>query len=295
MIQKFYPKSFLRRHLGQAGMTMAEMTITFALIGLGALGAASLSGNMASGSKKIQGSVAANHFASSLNSYLYSNLGCNDIKAVGALSETPKEIALTLWNYQGIKHFEGGYDSGNKKKTPTMNFDIASLTAYYETAPNAATITDSTNQVLTKSILKVKVNLKVGKKPQEYVFNVPVLVGSGNAVAYCSDEKNLAETCAAAQGKYNPATNDCELGNACRIKDTWNELTCRSSRSSNPPCSLIFGDDKRNKYTKDFTCPEGSTESRTQTEEWTSQRDCGKKCTENIRNTMKWAICLVCP
>jgi hypothetical protein len=295
MIRNLNSKNFLRLRLGQAGMSMAEMTIAMALVGLGALGAASLSGNMSKGSQKIQGSVAANQFATSLNAYLYSNMGCSDIKAMGALSSTPREVALTLWNYQGINRFEGGYDSSQKKKTPTMNFEIASLMAHYETAPNAATLKDSTNQVLTKSILKVNVNLKVGKMPQQYIFNVPVLIGAGNSVAYCSDEKNLAETCAAAQGKYNPATKECDLGTACKIKDTWNKLGCISDRGGSPSCSTVFGGSKTNKFTNAFTCPEGSTETRTQTETWISQRDCGKKCTENITNTMTWAICLACP
>jgi hypothetical protein len=176
-----------------------------------------------------------------------------------------------------------------------MNYDIASLEGYFETPANAAKIKDVTNGDLTKSILKIKAVLKVGKKPQEYVFNVPVLVNSGNSVAYCSDEKNLAETCAAAQGKYNIDTKECELGTACKIKDTWNELRCTSDRSGSPSCSLIFGNDKPNKYTGGFSCPSGSTQTITQTETWVSLRDCGKKCTEHIRNTMTWAICLVCP
>lgn len=293
MFQKFSFKSFLTSRRGQAGMTMTEMVMTMALVGFGALGAASLSGNMATGSKKIQGMVSVNTFASSLNAYLYSNPGCVDIKAFGALSTTPKEIALTKWNYQGITRFEGGYN-GKEKKTKTRNFDIESMTAYLETATDPATITDVGGE-LTKSILKFKTRLLVGKKPQEFIFNVPVLVNAGNSVAYCSDEKGLAETCAAAQGKYNPTTRECELGNACRIKDTWNDLTCTSNKKKNPTCSLIFGPDKFNRYTGGFSCPAGSTQTITQTETWVSKRDCGKKCTETINNKMVWAVCLECP
>jgi hypothetical protein len=290
MIQKFSFFSFFRNLKGQAGMSMAEMGITMGLVGLGALGAASLSGNMQTGSRKIQGMVAVNTFASSLNSYLYSSLGCEDLKQVGALSDQPKEIKLSLWNYQGITLFQGGYDSANKKLTPTINFDIASLTAYYETDPTPAQVKDSTDQLLTKSILKLKAVLKVGKKPLEYVYNVPVLVSPSNVVAYCSDEKNLAETCAAAQGKYNAATKECELGNSCKIKDTWNQLWC-----DKPPCSPIFGASKTNQYTGGFSCPSGSTQTISQVEQWISQRKCGKKCTEDIHNKMTWAICLECP
>ncbi len=295
MIQKFSFFSFLFRRQGQAGMTMAEMGITMALIGLGALGAASLSGNMNTGSKKIQGMVAVNTFASSLNAYLYSSLGCEDLKNVGALSDTPKEIVLTLWNYQGMTRFEGGTHSDGKKKTNTLNFEISSLTGYYETSTPPTQIKDASDTLLTKSILKVKAILKVGKKPLEYVYNVPVLVSPSNAVSYCSDEKNLAETCAAAQGKYNASTKECDLGSACKIKDTWNELRCSSSKSSKPPCSPIFGPSKVNQYTNGFSCPAGSTQTISQTESWVSQRKCGKKCTENISNTMTWAICLECP
>lgn len=295
MIQKYSLTSFLRSLKGQAGMTMTEMGVTMFLVGLGALGAASLSGSMNTGSKKIQGMVAVNTFASSLNAYLYSSLGCEDLKQVGSLSETPKEIALTLWNYQGTTRFEGGFNADGSKKTLTRNFDIVSLTGYYESDSNPSQVRDATNTLLTKSILKVKAELRVGRKSQEFVYNVPVLVSPSNTVSYCSDEKNLAETCAAAQGKYNPDTKECELGSSCKIRDTWNDLSCTSDKSSSPACSPIFGYDKVNKYTGGLSCPAGSTESITQTERWISKRDCGKKCTETIDNRMVWAICLECP
>ena len=278
---------------------MTEMTITMALIGLGALGAASLSGNMATGSKKIQGLVAVNNFASSLNAYLYSSMGCEDLKAVGALTSTPQEIALTLWNYQGITRFEGGYDGAGKPKTTTRNFTIDSLTGFYDMEAVPATIKDTTGHDLKKGVLKLKARLKVGNKPYDYVYNVPVLVDSTNSqVSYCSDEKSVAETCAAAQGLYNPTTKQCDLGSTCRVKDTWNRLTCNAIDHTDKTgfsCSPIFGASKVNRYTSTYTCPLGSVEMESQTTSWVSQRDCGKKCTQSINNTMVWKVCLECP
>ena len=298
MIQFATVRSFLRSLKREAGMSMAEMSITMGLIGLGALGAASLSGNMASGSKKIQGIVAVNSFASSLNAYLYSNMGCTDLKAVGSLSATPQEIALTLFEYQGITRFEGGKKADGSKKTLTKNFEIESLTAFYEFDSTPVTIKDATGLDLTKAILKLKARLMVGNKPSEYVYNVPVLVNPAGQVGYCSDEKTVAETCATAQGQYNPVTKECDLGTSCRIRDTWNRLTCRALNEFGKrdfTCSPIFGGDKRNQYTSDFTCPAGTTESDSQTTTWVSKRDCGKKCTQSIENTMVWKICLECP
>lgn len=298
MIQFSFVKSFLRNLRREAGMSIAEMTITMGLIGLGALGAASLSGNMASGSKKIQGIVAVNSFASSLNAYLYSNSGCNDLKAMGSLSADPREVVLTLFSYQGMTRFEAGKNADGSKKTPTRNFDIESLQAYYEFDAAPVAIKDARNVELTKAILKIKARLMVGNKPSEYVYNVPVLVEASGVVGYCSDEKTVAETCATAQGQYNPVTKQCDLGSSCRIKDTWNKLTCRALNQLGKTgftCSPIFGGDKRNRYTSDFTCPAGTTESDSQTTTWVSKRDCGKKCTQSIENTMVWKICLECP
>lgn len=277
-------------------MSMTEMAITMGLVGLGALGAASLSGNMAAGSKKIQGMVAVSNFASAFNAYLYSKPGCAAIKGLGSLSADEQNLVLNTqpdadnsWNYMGISRFEGGYDGGGKKKTDTMNFDIESLTGTLikETTP----VTDKGAVVLTKGMLKLKARLMVGKKPSEYVYNVPVLVNPSNAVVYCSEEKGLVETCAVAQGKYDPDTKTCELDRACKVRDTWNRLSC----TGGSPCSPIFGTSKVNQYTGGFSCPSESTESITQTENWVSQRSCGKKCTQNINNTMVWAVCMQCP
>jgi hypothetical protein len=272
------------------------MAVTMGLVGLGALGAASLSGNMATGSKKIQGVVAQNNFATSLNAYLYSNMGCQDLKLLGTLNTTPKDVVLTQWNYQGITKFEGGYDSNNQKKTPTRGFDIEKLQAYLESDANPASITDTSGRPLVKSILKFKASLKVGKMAKEFVYNVPVLVDSGT-VKYCSDEKNLAETCAAAQGVYNPATQQCDLGSGCKIKDTYNQLTCNATSHAGHAyqCSPIFGQSKVNMYTGDFSCPSPSVPNQTQSTTWVSQVDCGKKCTQSISNTMVWTVCMECP
>ncbi len=293
--------SFFKSLPRQAGMTMAEMAVTMGLIGLGALGAASLGGSMGVGSRKLQGLVAMNSFATSLNTHLYSNLGCLDIKQLGSLSTTPREVALTTsgsnWNYQGLTVFEGGYNSGGDKKTATRNFDIESLQAYYEDDPNPARVVDSTGVSLVKGILKIKVVLKVGKKPNEYVYNVPVLITDAGAVTYCSDEKNLAETCAAAQAQYNPATRTCDLGTSCKIKDTYNQLTCSALDNVGQTgfsCSPIFGPGKTNQYTGDYVCPANSTASQTQDTTWVSQRECGKKCTQNISNRMVWVTCIEC-
>jgi hypothetical protein len=277
-------------------MSMAEMAVTMGLVGLGALGAASLSGNMVTGSKKIQGVVAQNNFATSLNAYLYSNMGCQDLKLLGSLNTTPKDIILTKWSYQGITKFEGGYDANNQKKTPTRGFDIAALQGYLETDPNPSSITDTGGKPLVKSILKVKASLKVGNMSKEFLYNVPVLVDNGT-IKYCSDEKNLAETCAAAQGVYNPVTQQCDLGSGCRIKDTYNELTCKALNHAGKgfTCSPIFGPSKVNQYTGGYSCPPPSVATQSQSETWISKRDCGKKCTQSVENTMVWHICMECP
>lgn len=268
---------------------MTEMVVAGAIVAAGAMGAASLSGNLGSSSKKLQGMVAANAFASSLNTYLYSSAGCGEFQNLVGLSTTPKEISLTDFKYQNLPVIEGGVDATGKPKTATRNFVITSFKAYYEDL-SGATIKLKGGAEVRKSILKINAVLSIGNKPLEFVYNVPVLVNSSDNVQICSDEKNVAESCAAAQGDYNDVTNTCELGSACRVLGTYNVLNCNSGN-----CSTLFGTTRPNPKTNALSCQAPVVGSVSHTANWTTQVSCGKKCTADVNNTMTWYICIDCP
>lgn len=291
---------FFKKNLkSESGMSMVEGALAVGLVGLGALAAASLSGNMSSMVQKSEGIVAASQFASSLGSYLYTAGGCTDLKGGGTFSEDPKEIVLSNWKYMGIDKFEGGYNPDGMKKTKTKYFDIEKLEANYESITGAPLVTTVDGQH-AKTILKVRALLKVGKKPSEFYFNIPVLIHTTNkTVGYCSDEKTLAETCASLQGTYDPAApfgEQCKLSEGCKIKGSYAVYKCSHSNPSQ--CDKTkFGSiaNDTNQYTGAQSCPDGLQPTLTHSTAWSSRVKDGKKRTEMVSNTMEWFSCIKCP
>lgn len=285
----------------QKGMSMAEGAMTMGLIGLGALAAASLSGNMSSQAQKSEGIVARSQFASALGTYLYTSMGCEDLKtARPTYSDTPGPIAITRWKYLGIDRFEGGVDSEGKKLTATKYFDIEKLEAYIETlsgAPKVKSVMSGGAVLdLNKTILKIRAVLKVGNQPAEFVYNIPVLVGNDGSIGYCSDEKTVAETCASMRGVYDPAAKKCNMEDGCLLRGTFAVLSCN-------PYAANQCDDERfsdpslfvNPYTHTANCPADSVQKLTNTLTWNSQVKVGKKGNADVPNLMNWYACLKCP
>jgi type II secretory pathway pseudopilin PulG len=282
----------------RAGMSLVEMTLVAALVGLGALGVVSLSGNLQKSSKRSEGVVAKTLFTSSLSTYLYSPLGCDDLKVSnggGAIfSDTPQDIILTKWNYLGVPNIRGGFDGNNNKYTNFSHFDLDSLKASYSPVmPGSGKVTsllaDGSKMELDKSMLNIQAVLKVGNRSYTHVYNIPVLTSSGE-LKFCSDEMTVAETCAAMKGIYNPTTKECALSEGCLMRDTYITLSCDT-----PPCDTRLGLAKNNKYTASQSCPADSTAVKTHGTNWTSTISCGKKCTSTINNQMEWFSCMSCP
>lgn len=291
---------------------MAESALVLGLVGLGALGAASLSGSLSSGSKKSEGIVARTQFASSLGILLNSDLGCDKIKGLGggsgSFSDRPTPIEISGWNYQGISTIKGGYDQDGKPLTKMPSFEIEALQAFYDSpidpAVDPSVKTTAGADSAYKKVLKVRADLKVGNKSQSYFYNIPVLANASGVVTLCSDKKSLAETCATIRGTYNESTNTCNLDTSCRIKGTYSTLSCsgtvqRNSSSWTPvrspqDCQKLYGDAVPNQMTSDFRCPAGSRAELTHSSSWTYTKN-QKRSGANVNNTMTWYNCMECP
>ncbi len=283
---------------GQLGMSITESAIAIGLVGMGALAAASLSGNMSNSIKKSEGIVASSQFASAFGSYLYTANGCDTIKLKPSYSESPESISVDNWKYMGIDKFEGGYNADGSKKTKTKYFDIETLEASYEPlaadAPKVNAIVGGAPVAMAKSILKIRLVVMRGKKPSEYFFNIPVLRNlDTNAVGYCSDEKTIAETCASLQGTYDPALPEgerCKLAEGCKIKGYYQNCS-----PAGAGCNLFGTETENNPYTGGKSCPDGSVATLTHRASWGNREPSGKKSSSMITYTKVWYSCLACP
>ncbi len=282
----------------QLGMSMTESAIAIGLVGMGALAAASLSGNMTNSIKKSEGIVASSQFASAFGSYLYTSSGCDTLRLKSSYSETPESISIENWKYMGIDKFEGGYNADGTKKTKTKYFDIEALEANYEPLPADAPLVKAleggTPVDMAKSILKIRLVLKSGNKPSEYYYNIPVLrnVATG-AIGYCSDEKSIAETCASLQGVYDPALPEgerCKLAEGCKVKGYYQVCT-----PAGAGCNLFGTETEVNPYTGGASCPAGSVATLTHRATWGNREPSGKKSSTMIDYTKTWYTCLACP
>lgn len=286
----------------QLGASLVEIAMTAGLLGLAGLGVMTLADSVSNTGKKSQGLVARTQFTSALGAYLISSQGCDDLKLAKdggpVYSNTPEDIALTKWNYMGLKVIRGGTDGAGAPWTRFPTMKLQGLKAYLQPSIVGGRVTslieDGSKVELMRSNLVVQAEIKVGDSSYNHLFNLPVLVGASsnisNHLKYCSDERSIAEACAAMRGVYNPQTRKCDLDQGCTFKDTYNVLTCR-----NPPCDTRLGNTKVNKYTGDTRCPAGSQALSTHVSNWITKRKTGKKTTINVQNRMEWYSCMSCP
>ncbi len=286
----------------QKGMSMVEGALTIGLIGLGALAAASLSGNLSTEAQKSEGIVARSQFAAALGTYLYTGMGCEDLKSARATySVTPGPIAISRWKYLGIERFEGGTNNEGTKLTGTKYFEIETLEAYIETlvgAPKVKSVMSGGAVLeLNKTILKIRAVLKVGKQPAEFIYNIPVLAGDDGSISYCSDDKTIAETCASMRGVFDPITKTCDMEDGCLLRGTYATISCNPYAANQCDTTRFSGDPNlfRNQYTGGQSCPADAVLKLTNTLTWNSQVKVGKKGSADVPNLMNWYACLKCP
>lgn len=281
---------FFKRLLNsQSGMSLAEMAIATGLLGVAALGAASMAGNLGDQAKRAEGLVARTQLTSALNTYLYSTMGCEDLKSAapgGVFSDSqPTPIELKNWGYQGLASIKGGHDNNGKKLTQVRYIDIDTLEGQLDPLAGAQAVNG-----LKKSTLNIRLMLKIGSRDFKHLYAVPVLVEDSGKLVFCSDEKTIAETCASMRGIYNPDTKQCDLAEGCQIRGTYAVLTCSGGQ-----CDSKLGTTERNQYTNGESCPQGSSAVLSHSTSWTHRQNCGKKCTNTVTNNKQWFTCLACP
>lgn len=282
-----------------------ESLLTLGLLGIAITGVMSLTGSTNKSVKVSEGQVARNHFTASLNSYLNSSIGCDDLKVArvdgGAFSTTPSAMSLTMWNYQGFTTIRGGTNALGERFTPFTHIDLAALDATLEPITAASKVTAGTTAGTQEELFKTKLNIRaeivIGGAPRARIFNLPVLVDSTGVIKFCGDEKIIAESCAAIKGKYDPVTKKCTPNESCILKDTYSILTCTipAPLPATYGCSPLLGIQKNNSFTGGQSCPTGSVSVETDVSDWDWKVSCGKKCTSIVVNRMRWFSCMACP
>lgn len=278
----------------QAGLSLVEMTIVLGLVGIAGLGVATIMGGAADTVKSAEARVAKVEFASALGIYLSSRLGCQDLKSASLLSgdtysSTDSDMKLTGWNYQGITSMESN--------TKMRYFSLEKLMGRVDLSPGLPVIemtySDGSTKNLMKTMLTVTAMLKMGNNNYKHEFHIPVMMDSANKVELCGDERTLAETCTALNGTFIPSTSQCTFDQTCAIQGSYTTLSCFPRFTGG--CDTSRGTPQTNPVTNTFGCPLGSSAVATGADTWTIQRDCGKKCTADINNTLGYYTCLKCP
>lgn len=276
------------------GFSMVELTVTLGLIGFMGLSVASLFQLLNSEQKSSEALAARTEFAGALGIHLYSPKGCTDIKTGTYSSTTDTPMALNNWVYQGV----GGISSGKEMKMFTVERITGRLQDISLLPTVKMTMSDGSVRDLKKTMLVITATLKLkdkkssqDKKAYNHMFNVPVMT-NGTTVDFCGDERTLAETCTAIDGKFNPATKQCQVKENCTFHGSFVTLTCYPIISG--ACDTSRGTAQVNPQTGIFGCPAGSTAVSTGGDTWTTQRSCGKKCTADINTTLGYYSCLRC-
>ncbi len=282
-------------------MSLAEIMVALGLVGATAMGAAALMGNMGNTSKEAEAVIEKTQFASAIGVYLNTPMGCDDLKTQGAFSTTEKDITLPTWRFAGVKVFDPINVSrfiqikGDEK--PKI-FQISSLTAKLDTT-SASTVKQSdavTGKVidLTKSILRVRANLRMKARDYIHVYDVTVLTAADMTIKYCSGDRTLAETCTALKGKVDPVTKRCIIDESCRAFGSFVSLSCSPRLAGAQPCDVSRGVGTINPVTGNMGCPAGTSAVSTGADIWNVSVKCGKKCKTEQNNTIGFYTCLQC-
>lgn len=287
----------------QKGYSLVEMTIAVGLIGIGAVAVISLSENINSNTQKAEAMMAKSQFASAFGQHLKTSFGCTDLSGSSIATDPGSANEITIRNWRKLKDKMGNDVTSLGQGTEFKNFTVESIKAHFENLADSPVITINgvahrrTNVIIrTKLKLSNVVNRGVeesgaGKKEYDYLYSIPVLADSSNRVTRCNEGTTIEETCVAMKGNYDPATKTCELEKTCKLKGTYQILSCSPSGS----CSTLEGTSRANDQSGGFNCPAGSVSNHTGTKTWTHTVSCGKKCTREITNNMRWYSCLECP
>lgn len=285
----------------QQGFSLVEMMVAMGLISLAGVAVMSLSDNVNNNTVKAEAMMSKAQFASALGQHLGSSMGCeevmNDTMPMGQTSST--EMVLSMWDVRNKQ----GQKVNLQKDVEFSHFKVKSLKGYLQPATGGATLPEVNiggtlyrkTQARIDLVLTVPMNsardYTKATRDYTYHYSVPVLVTTAGRIEKCDEEKSLSEACTAMQGNWNSTLETCELNTTCKLKGTFQQLTCTPSRYG---CSTLNGTSRVNDLTGSYSCPDGLDPEETGRFTWEHQASCGKKCEEDITNTMKWYSCLDC-
>lgn len=265
------------------GFSLVEIMIAMGLLGIVALGAVNLAGQLTQVQKRGNNFLARNDLTSALTRHIYSSKGCQDL--VGqTFTAAPATVDFPGFTFGGLAGLSEGSALGN--------LTVSNLKATQDLSAGLPKVKVGADN-LTKTTLSIELSVTQDGRTMNHYFNVPVLSLAGGEVKLCNEIKNAAEVCTAMLGTYNAATNTCDVADSCLLKGTYKTLNCSPVVATG--CSLDHGPDVLNPLTGATSCPAGSTPNQTGIINWNHTVSCGKKCTQTINNTARWFSCLQCP
>lgn len=275
--------NFIQEFKNSHGFSMIEIMVAAGLIGIVALGAMNLAGQLNQVQRRGKNFLLRNDMVSALTRHIYSSKGCDDLTGQ-VITAAPIAINLPGFTFGGM--------AGLSEGTNLKNINITNFKATQDLAATLPRVQIG-GQTLVKTSINLELTVTQDDRTMSHYYNIPVLSLGTGEVRLCSDTKDAAEVCTAMLGTYNAATNSCDVADSCLLKGTYKTLECSPVVASG--CSLDHGDNVNNPYTSATTCPAGSTPNQTGIINWNHTVSCGKKCTQTINNTARWFTCLECP
>jgi type II secretory pathway pseudopilin PulG len=271
------------------GISLVEVLMALGLLGIAAMGIASLMSNIMGSSKRSEVVAAKTQFVSALGTHLYSKKGCEELLGK-TFTPAEQDFVLDSWVYQKFSNIQKNSDLGHfkvKELTARMN-DTSALPTV------KTTYADGSTKDLKKTHVSISLKVQVSEKTHRHVYKVPVLVDSLNKIEFCDDEQSSSEICTALNGTFDPVTKLCSLNEVCASYGSYVTLTC-FPKLNGMDCDTSRGSAHLNPVTGSFGCPVGTVATATGADTWNTQFNCGKKCTAEINQTMGYFTCLKCP
>lgn len=271
--------------LNNSGFSLVEIMVAAGLIGIVALGAMNLAGQLNQVQHRSEDFLERNDLISTFTRYIYSTKGCDDL-IDQTVSSTPSPINFPSWTFGGVSGLSGGSTFYNNQLT------ITELNATQDVSAALPRVKVGANTYV-KTSLDIELVITQNGRARSHFYNLPVLSTNAGQIKLCNENKSAAEVCSAMLGTWNPTTNTCDVADSCLLKGTYKTLECSPVPGSG--CSLDHGPDENNPYTGATSCPTGSTATQTGIVNWNHTVSCGKKCSQTIANTARWFSCLDCP
>lgn len=298
----------------EGGMTLAEMTIAGALVGVAALGVSAVMGSMSGSGKDAERVIERTELGSAMGVFLNSARGCYNFQQGTIISSTEVPYITAdwvengknkNWDFDGFKNFHSNMDLRYN--------NIKYLTAQRIDVPNVNAITLKVGgvlQTLKKAVIKVK--LGVTEKANErdsakkraiedkypetrFEYNIPVLVdATSSRVEICGDNSTMAEACFSLKGIFDSDTGKCVLPTNCESFGSFSTVNCAPKYKSVTCNDYSRGTPFVNPVTGGYSCPTGASAVSTGGQTWYRNIDCGKKCTARINFSIGYYSCLKC-